>query len=111
MTEAELEKQLAQNLQDEIKREAEKAKRVPTPFRLGPLHTLREAAEQMGVGALKALPDGRGYALDAQGRLELASLALATMKSKKNLTAVIEAMADTPVILVLDDGKGGKIEK
>ena len=89
-----LEEKLKQNVNDAFKAEQEKAKRVPTPWRIGPLTTLREAGEQLGLQVLRGLPHGRDYALDAQGRIELAATAVSAMKLKANLTAVLEAYAD-----------------
>jgi hypothetical protein len=93
MTENELFEKLQDNLAAEIQAREDKKKALPTPFRIGPFHTLREAAEQLGVRALQKLTHGRAYALDAEGRLELAALATACIQSKKNLSAVLETLA------------------
>lgn len=93
MSEQELFESLSKNLQAQIEAEEERKRRLPVPFRVGPHTTLREAAETMGVTALRRLQHNRAYALDAQGRLELAALALACQRSKRNLVEVIEVLS------------------
>ncbi|PYJ23160.1 MAG: hypothetical protein DME99_03670 [Verrucomicrobia bacterium] len=93
MSETVLEEKLKQNLADELKREAEKARRAPIAFRVGPKSTLRDVAEQIGITALKRLQHNRAYALDAQAKLELAALAIASQKSKTNLVDVLGHIA------------------
>src|SRR5436309_1567211 len=93
MSETVLEEKVKQNLADELKKQEEKARRAPIPFRMGPLTSLREVAEQIGVTALRRLQHNRAYALDAQGRLELAALAIAAQRSKTNLVDVLQHLA------------------
>lgn len=93
MTEDELYQKLQDSLAAEIQAQEDRKKAVPSPFRIGPFHTLRESAEQLAVRAYQKLEHNRSYALDAEGKLEVASLAVACMRSKKNLTAVLETIA------------------
>jgi hypothetical protein len=93
MTEDELFEKLRENLQAEIKAAAEKAKAVPTSLRFRPGSTLQQVGAQAATAAFRRVKNGRWYALDNEGKLELAALAIASQKSRTNLTQAIEVIA------------------
>jgi hypothetical protein len=86
-----------EKLQGDLARETEayyeKQKAAPRSIRTGPGATLQTVAEQLGLQAFRRVTNGRWYAVDAEGRLELAALTVAARQSRRSLTSVIEAIA------------------
>ena len=90
-----LEKQLADNLAEELKKEEERKKRLPEPVRIGPGASLHVAAEKAAVAAFSKVKHNRAYAVetDPVARMEFGALAVAAQRHRvPNFPAVLEKL-------------------
>jgi hypothetical protein len=104
MTENEMFEKLQANLAEEIQREEERKKRIPTSIRVGKHGTLQEAGAVATIEAAKRL-NLRDYAIasDPVSRLEFGSLGVSCMRSKVPLLKTLETLAAVKIEIAVGD--------